>query len=62
MAELLECNLCGYKTVRSGMTNHVRAKHPKQYDAVNGNVNKLVKTIGHCKFADLPRIQKEQKR
>lgn len=31
MAELLECTLCGYKTVRCGMTNHLKSKHLKEY-------------------------------
>jgi hypothetical protein len=31
MAELLECVLCGYKTVRCGMTNHLKTKHNKEY-------------------------------
>jgi hypothetical protein len=31
MAELLECLLCGYKTVRCGMTNHLKKKHQKEY-------------------------------
>ena len=31
MAELLECKICGYKTVRCGMTNHLKSKHLKEY-------------------------------
>ncbi len=31
MAELLECLKCGYQTVRCGMTNHLKKKHPKEY-------------------------------
>jgi hypothetical protein len=31
MAELLECLICGYQTVRCGMTNHLSSKHPKEY-------------------------------
>jgi hypothetical protein len=31
MAELLECLICGYQTVRCGMTNHLSTKHPKEY-------------------------------
>lgn len=31
MADLLGCKLCQYKTVRCGMTNHLKSKHLKEY-------------------------------
>lgn len=31
MAELLECLICGYQTTRCGMSNHLAAKHPAEY-------------------------------
>lgn len=32
MADLMECTLCGYRTVRCGMTNHLKASHQKEYN------------------------------
>jgi len=31
MTDLMECTLCGYRTVRCGMTNHLKTKHNKEY-------------------------------
>jgi len=49
MAELLECLLCGYKTVRCGMSNHIKSKHPDHYET-----NCIVtKSLGQIKCKDL---------
>jgi hypothetical protein len=59
MAELLECLVCGYKTVRCGMTNHLKAQHPNEYaDSVHGKpmkdgLNGLTKSLGQIKCKDL---------
>jgi hypothetical protein len=57
MAELLECLICGYQTVRCGMTNHLKRSHQKQYDnwqdAFNRGVpDALTKSIGQIKYKE----------
>ncbi len=47
MAELLKCLLCGYKTVRCGMANHIRAKHPAHYDTML--IDECVESLGQVK-------------
>jgi len=37
MAELLECLICGYQTVRCGMTNHLKSKHSAEYSKRQNN-------------------------
>ena len=51
MAELLECLLCGYKTVRCGMTNHLKGKHPLDY--IGQPMDKITKSLGPIKCKDL---------
>ncbi len=54
MAELLECLICGYQTVRCGMTNHLKSKHPIHYDSWQsafdrGTPEPLTKPVGQVK-------------
>ena len=49
MAELLECRLCGFKTVRCGMTNHLKSKHPISFDSYQGDIVALTKSLGKVK-------------
>ena len=57
MAELLKCNICGYKTVRSGMTNHLKAKHPLDYIAKP--INELTTSLGQITCAKLRELRKK---
>jgi len=56
MAELLECLLCGYKTVRCGMTNHLKSKHP--LDFIGQPMDKITKSLGRVKNWSQNRNQK----
>lgn len=70
MAELLECLICGYKTVRCGMTNHLKSKHLKEYNqylqrfysaAKDPRIeppNKLTKVLGKVSHWSKDRTQK----
>jgi hypothetical protein len=59
MADLLRCIVkdkeskpCGYETVRSGMANHIRIKHPGEYKANNEFIDGLVERIGFITCAE----------
>lgn len=65
MAELLECRLCGYKTVRCGMTNHLKNKHPSEWANENnkmtfsdsGPIERLTISLGKVKNWSKDRTQ-----
>jgi len=59
MAELLKCNICGFKTVRCAMSNHLKRKHPKEWAESNNDASCLTQSLGKVKCEDLKRIQKE---
>jgi hypothetical protein len=48
MAEKLECLICGFQTVRCGMSNHVKSKHHEEWKDCNGFLtDKIVKSLGN---------------
>jgi hypothetical protein len=47
MAELLECKICGYITVRCGMHNHLKAKHPLDY--IGKPFDQITLSVGQVK-------------
>jgi len=47
MAELLECLICGYKTVRCGMHNHFKAHHVAAY--IGAPLEQNTKSLGQVK-------------
>ena len=49
MAELLECLFCGYKTVRCGMTNHLKSKHRDVWILPMQDLRRMTKSLGQVK-------------
>jgi len=47
MAQLLKCKLCGFKTVRCGMTNHLKAKHREEFVESHYDVDELATFLGN---------------
>jgi hypothetical protein len=58
MADLLECLLCGYKTVRCGMKNHMTAKHPQESRESKDVVEQWAQSLGTVKNWSKDRTQK----
>ncbi len=60
MAELLECLICGYKTVRCGMTNHLKT-HMDSRGEINYQspfvFDTWVKSLGQVKHWSKDRTQ-----
>jgi hypothetical protein len=56
MAELLECLICGYKTVRCGMHNHLKSKHCDAY--ITKPFDQITKSLGQVKNWSENRNQK----
>ena len=55
MAELLKCNVCGFITVRSGMTNHMKAKHP--LDFIAKPIEDLTTSQGSISYKEWAKIK-----
>jgi len=58
MAELLRCKMCGYETVRCGMSNHIAHAHPFSYEDNNKSIEGLVESLGEISCAELKRRKK----
>ena len=57
MAELLKCLICGYETVRCGMHNHMKSKHPLDY--IGQPLDKITKSLGKITCEELKRRREE---
>ena len=58
MAELLRCKICGYETVRCGMSNHVKHAHPYSYEENKSSIESLVESLGEISCSELKKRKK----